>query len=437
MSFETKEKSWLSDSWVASGKTLEGFKTEIERVTKQTSFMLVKPDEMEFCYRLEADAGDYHKVMVLSPARLLALEMQLAGYRSSKPETFPSLPVGTTPKSYFAQDLAEESFKGVGFLIAWGKAPLYVSEGAKATLCMRAGVAGEQTGKNSLYLTQAIVEALGRGKEVTVVVREDDEGNKKAFAFMSKKYEPIPQTVLPTAIEELMKENVLGQAKVKGWAIDHQFTAISLEYPEAAAEFSETYKLKDGVVPGLTLMNSDTGASSLIIRGTYRMPNRRYPVIVDEFSHKHAGAITPEDVLRAANEEILAKLRLLPEALAEKMTAIIGDGLTATVKDRSRNVKAVQAAYKHVIAKTGIKKELGASRTKQLYELLCQEIDPACVYTQYDVCTTIMGLADRVDGLSREMQNRLGKACGKAAFVQIGTTKQADMDDLVLLPEVV
>jgi hypothetical protein len=49
-----------------------------------------------------------------------------------------------------------------------------------------------------------------------------------------------------------------------------------------------------------------------------------------------------------------------------------------------------------------------------------------------------MNLPDRIDGLSREMKNRIAKECGKAPFIDLNGKKGKNADteeDLVLLPE--
>jgi hypothetical protein len=285
-------------------------------------------------------------------------------------------------------------------------------------------------------MTQALCEALSlRNKDVTMVVRSSEEGNK-AFAFLSGKYEHIPMTVVPDVVKQMSSEGKLGKINIRNWHIDQDFTSIYIELPDIAEDFEDMYGLTDRVIPGLVIMTSDTGSSSIIVRGTVKKAGSKYYSIIDEYAHKHSGNITVEDILTMTDSKVMAKIRKLPEALMDKMGKQITPATPDTTKNRNANRKAVESAIKNGVKTLGIKKILGQNRTKELMEQLFAEIDPNSVYTEYDIAMLFLGLSDRVDGLPKEIRKRLAETCGQAPFIKMsGKPGPVDKGDLVLLPE--
>lgn len=434
----------LSDTFFASGTDLTEFETLIKELIKCTHFIKLKGDQLGFLYKQDSPVvKQAYKTIGFSPFTLEAYEEAMSLYNSiCSNGKVPSLSSCELSYKKFNKSLADESFNSTGFILLMEGAPLYIANDATSMLCRRAGISGENTGKISYFLTMAICEALGKSKENhTLVIRklpdEDGRMNNKVFAFLSDKYTEISMELLPTVTKNLISDGKFGNAKVKRWFIDHNFTEIHIEFPEAGEDFSDLSGLSEYVIPGLMMMTSDTGSSSLIIRGTYRVPGKDRYVIMDEYAHKHSGKITTETILNVCDENIMSNFRKLPEALAEKMGRLIYSGSLVTEKDKKNNLAAVTEALKNGMKILGLKKDLGLHRSKNLLDQMTAGLDAAVIYSEYDIAMLFLGLPDRIDGISRDMQTRIAKDCGKAPFVSYTETKskKTEDEDIVLLPE--
>ena len=205
-------------------------------------------------------------------------------------------------------------------------------------------------------------------------------------------------------------------------------------FPEAADNYKATYKLPFKVTPILMIQSSDTGMSSLIVRGGY-MTEGGSIVITDEYSRRHTGEINEEEILQNAQEVIL-NFPKIPQALVEKMGNVIGDGNDLT-KDigKKRNRRDVECAIKALFKKLELKKILGIKRGPKLRDQMIAEINPALVYTECDLALLFMGLPGRIPDLPKDVATRFAKACGKAPLIDIMDLKPDEEEDLVLLPE--
>lgn len=434
-----EQKLTLSDTFQVSGKDMEEFESLVKDLSSATRFVKAKAGQLGFLYKLDSSAvKDAYKAIQFTPDLLGDYQEKLAYYRTTTQEC-PVPTVGIISKKKVTEVLADEAFDSAGFLMTLDGKLLYVAEGAMATLCMRAGLAGDRTSGKSMYLTQAICEALGAKKEeMTMVIRslpnENGKPEQKVFAFLSNKYTNIPMDILPEAVRAILADGKLGKSEVTGWYMDHSFTLVSMEFPEAGEEFSELSGLADTVIPGLVLMSSDTGTSSLIIRGTYRPLGARKYVVVDEYSHKHAGTVTQQEIMEACEKNIMGNFRRLPEELANKMGRIIGNGDISTETARKRNEKSVKKAVREGMKALGLQKDLGKQRYVSLLDQMNTEINPSAVYSEYDLAMLFLGLPDRVEGLSREMQTRIAKDCGRAPFISYQKVN-IEEEDIILLPE--
>lgn len=424
----------LHDNWFATGSSLDEFKDLIEKLNQMTKFVKVEANNLCFYYKLDSPTRGAYRVLLVMPDELYVYEQRLAEYKMSpEPEAQePPIPLnGIISERKVNVELANETFASTGFIVGCNDSysPFYMSKNSMVTLCARAGITIEQ-GRRSMYLTQALCEALGeKNAKMKMVIREvqgDGRIHQKAFAFLSDAYTPIPMDTLPKVLDRILEDKKMGETKVKEWYVDHTFTAIRIEFPDAGEEFSDISGIPDRVIPGLSIMTSDTGSSSFIVRGTYRVSGSGRHVTVDEYAHKHTGKVTPEAVLDACDKDIFQKFRNLPEALADKMGKIIGS-----------DKKTIEKAYKKGMHELGLRKAMGVRRAKEMVEQLVAELDPSAVYSEYDIAMTFLGLADRIDGVSKTVLERIAKACGKAPFISYGAEKAAEEEEeIVLLPGV-
>ena len=428
----------LCDSWNSSGRELGEFENTIKDVLEATTFDVVKPEDLRFFHRLDTEGTEgVHKMVAMSSNSLMDYENRLTAAAVNKGLTPPVPIVHNLSASKLQQQLADESFRSNGFLMASGNTPLYVAESARSTLLLRAGLKGDMAAQPSFYMTAAIVDALSRkGGEVTLTIRmvtDPETGKKhhKVFSFLSGKYQDIDMNILLETIRA-MTDSTMGDPVTKWWYMDQNFTEIYVEFPQAADDYAAMYSLRDKVVPGLLLMSSDTGSCSVIARGTARREGDNHYIVVEEYSHKHLGTVTPADILKEIEEHINVKLRMLPDALVDKMGKTIGAGDVSTPAGVKANTKAVAEAIKAGIKKLNLVKVLGCKRLSELKNQILNEIDGHSVYTQYDLCALFMGLSDRIEGLSRSHRLALAAACGNAPFIDLDAPSGSS---IVLMPE--
>ena len=421
-------KLTLSDKFFVEGKELEDFENILKQIDDSTEFLRISGGNIGFAYYLNASfMKEAYKVLLITQKELLSFEQGLLNFKVSETNMYPVPSIGYISKQNVNEQLCEESFDTAGYLTYLNGYVTYISGGALSSLMTRSGICGEQSSKKSIFLTQAMCEALTKtNPRVTVVTRKmlNEEGryDRKIFAFLSEKYIPIPQRTIIRAIKALLKDGKFGSSEINRWYVDHDFTSIHIEFPEAGEEFSDISGLKDTVVPGLVLMSSDTGKSSFIIRGTYRLKGCNRYVIVDEYARKHIGTITSEEILTDCDREIMVNFRKLPEELARKMGQLIGNG------------HLVEKALRDSLIKLGIRKIIGKTRFAQLLEQLNAEIDQAAIYSEYDVAILIMGLADRLEGLPKFLLQPVAKATGRAPFITLSGNDE-DNEELILMPE--
>lgn len=424
----------LNDHWFASGKTLESFEETIEEIAKATSFVKVNPEKVSFYYKT-GETPDKYDIIVFNKENLDEISLAAADAAASSSAYITcENAVGHLKKALIDKTLTEESFTTNGFLLNAEGRGYYISENARPTLLMRAGLGGEMAGNKSLILTAAIAEAITKQKRAMTMVVKQIGAVRKVFAVMSDKYEDISQTLLPDIAHQLIDKKTMGDAEVKEWYVDHTFTHIYMEFPQVADDYTTVFGLEEGFIPGLTIMSSDTGNSSLIVRGTIKAPKARGYVVLNEYSHKHSGRISTDDILKAIKSDIHSAFAEFPEALAKKMGNVIGEGKVVTAKDRSDNEKAVRAAIKKGMKELDLRKALGIQRANAILNDLYAEINPTEVYTEYDIADIFMRLPERIEGMSREMVARIAKLCGRAPVTDFRPGAKDMADEVVLLP---
>ena len=436
----------LLDTWQASGTDMSSFIDTINELEAMTTYPVVKGMGLSIMHGMPLKISPKTQTKnkdiwyLVSVTSQFILNLERAAHHDLVPgEAYPEIKGGTFVSKNANPDLTNESLKTTGWVMTIGPDVLYLSGGSKSTLLRRADLGGERAQDRSLFIAMAVEEAISQpGKRMTIVMRQQERNgvmDKKAFAFMSAKYRPIPVNTLPDVVTRLESYGTLGKPSLHRWFVSHQFARLYLEYPKAAADLQAELKITDRVIPGVMISTSNTGDSAFYVRGTYRVEGRRSIVTTDEFARRHQGEIKPEDIVESADREVFSKIRRLPEALAAQMGRVIGEGKTSTPEEREANRKAVKEAIYKAFVALGLRCRgagLGAERAKALRDALVAEINPAAKYTECDISVMIMGLPDRVDGISQEARELLAKACGKAAFVHV---TGPEGDGIALLPE--
>ncbi len=438
MSIKNNER-FLRDDWFITGNTLESFNEAVEELASVTDHVLVNPKNLALISVFKK-AGDRYGCAVIEPKHITGMyyAQETFDVDTGKPSAV-GVPLLPCPISKVDETLMDESTEKAGFVVAVDKRPWYVSESARGQLLNRIGLAGQRASSHSLPMTICIADAMvSLTEKLTLAVRKDDQNRHKIFGVLSAKYQPVSQNTLNEIIAKLLADKTLGEPVVKEWIIDHSYTRLYIEFPDAAEEFAATYGLSDKNIPGLVVMSSDTGDCSVSVKGTYRRPGSRNYAIVDEVSHRHIGNLDPDEIVKACDDEVIAEFRKLPEALAEKIGSVIGNGDVSTPEGRVKNGKAVRSSIRRAMEELGINKALADSkkRLKDLSAALCAEVNDSVVYTEYDLAQTFLGLPNRLEGLGRTRVERIARCCGKAPYISFGPkSRKDDNAEIILLPE--
>lgn len=407
----------LSDGYQIVGTDLEEFRKANEAIAEITKDKVVQGRAITFLSvaDLPAPEGDtaYYYLDDENVQNFLEGKKLKAGYIEDK-----KIP----------EKLLQEMKDTDRLLMVIGGEMFLLSSLAIPTLSIRASVNGEVTlSRNNLIRDLHFADALyTKNENIRFVYREadtDEAGNllekpvRKVIAAMGSAYRMVPQTILTTVTDSVIKEGKLGAVNVSSWGITQQYTHIFLTFPDEAADMQAVLKLPQPYLPGVYLATSDTGDSSLTVRGVL-INGSRY-VITDEVKLKHSGNITEEKVLSAVDEKIFTNFRKLPETLAELISVPVMDYSKADLskkRDAVRNFKAVCEINKALMDKA-FGKVVGKQTRLRLLDLMAEEVDGTRPYSMYDIVISFMDLADRLTGISSYTADEIRKASGSAAFV--------------------
>ena len=224
---------------------------------------------------------------------------------------------------------------------------------------------------------------------------------------------------------------------VVSWSVDHALSQIYLEFPDAAKEIAESYKLPHEAMPGLMLQTSDIGRSSFIAQATMRINNHLVRLETVSVSHNNKKGVDVDEYINEfvdkVDTELFANIKKIPEQLCELMTMSISPAVIATDDDRENNYIAVTDILKESINKTF--KKFSGSKKKVIFESLSEEIISCMSYTAYDIAEMIMAVPDRVhvDAVTAVTVNReAAKAPEVVKSVTKKYIKEAEKDFLDL-----
>lgn len=408
----------LRDSYRKDGTEIVSFEDETQKMVDCTKLKDVTSAQVEFlsyCSVPSAqrvDAYPFYRLTEESIERFLNGE---------------SLNVSYIKKNY-APDLLEECVNTSQLLCLVEGEKYLVSEYAIPTMTIRASVGGEKT-INRVNLIRNLHLAdgfLSKGSEHTkLLYREDENGIKKIFAFLGNYYHIMPQTILGDVVNFIEDEAILGKIEVKSWEIDHRFTHIYVEFPEGAEDFKDIYKIPDSIVPGISIMTSDTGCSSLSVRGTYRIKNT--VITFCEYLKKHTSEISAEDILKTVDERVFTDVRKLPETLVCLMDSIL-DYSKVDIKTEAGGIQNLEK-FKDLAEETLRKcvSDIGKKRIAKILEQLMEEIAEDMPYSFYDLAIILMDLQTRVTGLDRETESNFRKGLAKIPYVLEKLMKKEDI----------
>ena len=436
----TEEKNLLNGYFV-SGTDEESMEKELKNMDSVTHVKLRSGKELILLSIAKIDKfaePEKTTVYVLSDS-----------YVSGFNERGEALHVANAADYKIGKKLLKEAKDTTGLLAVIDGEFYVVGSSALATFSQRTGVSGETTlTRNGIIRDLHFADGLFINNEKTsIVYREaptkDGETVRKIFAFLGKRYIPIEQSALAEILNKFDDEKLLGKTELRNYRIGHDFTDIYIDFPEAAKDIKDTYHLSDDIVPGMFLCTSDTGMSSVICRGTYRIGNSYFTM--NEVAKKHTASNTVEEFVKACDKEIFPDYRKLPEALASLMgEELINYAKTdlSTKEGKEENKARYIAVIKALSGKLFPPAIIPAKVKSALIEAVAAEMNPEVHYSLYDVAVTFMGLTDRTEGLLRAQLEVMRKASAKAPYVlqdkkflsSVKTEKEEE-EDIILLPE--
>lgn len=293
------------------------------------------------------------------------------------------------------------------------------SEESMASIFQLCKMSGENVfEKNNLIRNMFVSGCFYEAKKsVSLIYRETDDMDKKVYYVGLSRYAFVPQDeVLIPILDKFDAEKPLGNIKSVNWTVDTAVSQIYVEFPDVADEIEAEYGVKNAV-PGMILLTSDIGASSLRALSTLKINGHR--IVIEEVAKRHSGkgettAEFIEKFTQAVDKEIFQRVKELPKQLCKLISMEIGPAALDTDEDRENNFVAVSDVLKESIDKTFHK--FNASKKKVIFETLIEEIISSKRYTLYDIAAFVMSVADRVkvDAITAQTVN---KEAAKAPFV--------------------
>ena len=209
----------------------------------------------------------------------------------------------------------------------------------------------------------------------------DGKKLNKVFAVFSSRYGRIEQdAVINGTIVPIEKE--MGVSIINSFCMSHEDTALVLEFPEKAQEFSRTYKLQDEVVPLLIVRTSDAGNCSVVIRGGFRLSGKRWISFMPGavVKRQHTNAASTDRILTDVSDRIFCEYTKIPERLVELLSMDpVDDPAALTVK---------------IMEHSGLKKILTDSAYREDLEAMKNSYGPS-VYGPYDICMRFLDLLEK------------------------------------------
>jgi len=356
----------LSDNYQVSGTDLSELRTALEEMDSITSLTKVSTLDIEILSldRSRSISGGKTAFRVFSP---LDGEMPSVGIQLDRPET-----------EKF-KTLAKETRANQLLLRVNGKI-LFTASDLISTMSTRAGLGGTNISRPSSRRDAYIAELFGFDeKDVKILVRK--VGNiRKAFAMHSERYGLVPQVTLHDIIEKI--DYGLGTPVCRYWEIDQSRSCVQLDFPERAKDFAKVYGISDRIIPGIRLMTSDVGDSSVCAIGTWRIG--KGVVSSDVFSRKHVGKIDPAFILQQIERQIFARYDRIPKMLGELLKVDISDPAECLIS---------------ILRQIKLEEKVGKRRLQEITDLLIAQFNPTLKYTAYDLAKTILALPDSLKGL--------------------------------------
>lgn len=374
----------LTDKRIWSGNNLDDLKTLLEEIDQHTELYRVSSVDVELLSLKKGFVTTSGKPIFKRYNPIHGEQLEIA------------LPLETEENKERLLPLVKE-LKQNRLMLRCGDNKYFTAESLIPTMTMRIGSGGANAKRPSFKRDAYFAELLGVAEQdVQLLIRRVDDV-KKIFAMYSNRYTLVPQTVILDIINQI--EHGLGKPVCKRWIVSNARTEVQLDFPERARDFARMYNLPDKIIPGLRLITSDVGESSVCAIGTWKLRERT--IGSDVYMRKHTGRIVPEKILEQIDRCIFAKYEKIPKTLCELMKI---------------DIREPMAAVESVFQQINLKDAIGMRREQQLCKIMEPQFNPRLKYTAYDIATTVMALSASIQGMSPTVEKRFANCVIGAVF---------------------
>ncbi len=405
---------FLSDNWTKHGSSLESFKTMCEELTNSTIYLRCGLEDLvvlSYVGEQEKNGKQYTRWAKLTHETLDKFCGN--GMFAGQIRDF----VLMKKQDSALDDEIREA--GIMLMNPKDKNRVYlVSRQAFITLSQRVRLGSEYIARPSLARDIMIARNMQyegeRGHEMTLILRKDMElGAEKVFAAMSPSNTGTSFMAMYDMARDIISHNPLGEAHVIGWQADHQTVSVSIEFPEAAVKYQKEYGLTEAVIPGITLMDSDTGDSSLVAMATMRPENSCAYAITKQVSKKHAKGVDGASFFAEAAEELYRYIPQVYGHLAELAKETICPHLNLdTSRGRKQNRAFVEKYISRGYKSLGFGSILSREAGDELVAKMSAGINPARQYTFADIAMMFLDAPSQCEDYPAERERSVAVCAG-------------------------
>lgn len=478
----------LFDDYLEEGTGFESFRKAMRDHAARTGFSVIYPSNIEFLsfHKTELRAAENggskkaHLYFIINRDTLKRMEstgapLPIANLWEDKNST------EMEERRKFFRNIEETTKLMMKVTDTKGADHFFgISSYAMSTLATRAGMGGERIHTPSLFRDCDIANGLLRvadknasekerrrtdrlaGDGITIMYRRRlfEKKNKRrtaggtgmVYAAFSGNYKPFDAKLPLQIIESINGKAPLGEMVVTDWSIDHGITSVRIEFPDKAKELAKRYGLDKPIIPGILIVTSDCGLSSMTVKGTVRFKSAKsdgsdgYAVIANVSVKHHCFVnqdVDSDHVLKLIEESIYPAYDSYIEQYAAVKDAVPDDNETKTAIDRQKRKAAIQEAVLHALQKTEISSLVGKKKCYLLADAYCEEFKnkPFTVGTFFERLISDRTLTEEArsadddseivaskNDLMNSAMNRLRIEIAKAPFVMMDTERAKKKD---------
>lgn len=416
----------------ASGRDIESFFETIAEMDASTELIKVQPSKIKIyaVYNTESEAQELALMLTMGEERIWdnsVVERIVQDFknRSAKGEittlkmspnaTMAFVPItrGKLMNHDVSEELLQDLEKESKMIMVIEDKTYIVSPLAFTTLLRRAKLGGDVM--NSPGISRAIEifksfqwRILEPSERRAQVVCRKIGNARVLLAMHSGKYCYVPQMILKDIYEQFTNGNlggILGSPICDRWAVNHEISYCYATFPDLAEEVGSVYN-KQNVVPGVYIGTSDSGDSSVTVRGYWKVGNGYVSCAENTFKRSHRGEIDIDELVNTAAANLYAKYTLVPEQLM-KLLSINITNVDDTLKSVFKQIKMVSV--------------LGKKRTDLLRAHLLDEFSGSS-YTAYDIAIAISSLGSVIQGVERTTMEKFEEVAYRAIFANYNQT---------------